>query len=476
MKNNSIKLAFVYGVLVMFYWNCQSMKINTRAEEINLPQSYNNGKDTLNSASIKWNDYFGDQNLAQLIDTALKNNQELNILIQEIEISKNEIKLRKGEYLPFVNFGASAGFEKSGQYTRNGAVDEQLEIKPGTAFPKPLQNYLFGAVGTWEIDIWKKLRNAKSSAVSKYLASVEGKKFMVTQLVAEISENYYELMALDNLQELIESNIKIQTDALNVVKQQKDAARVSQLAVNRFEAQLLNTQNLQYEVKQKITEIENKINYLTGRYPKPIARNTGQFLSSTVSQIQSGIPTQLLMNRPDIKRAENELAATKLNVKVARANFYPSLSISTAIGFQSFNPTFLLNPVSLLYNLSGDMMAPLINRNAIKSVYRTANNKQLQATINYEQTILNAFLDVLNQLAKVDNYQKSFETKNKEVEILKQSVNISVSLFNSARADYAEVLLTQREALDAKIDLIVIKLNLLKGKTNIYRALGGGWK
>ncbi len=169
------------------------------------------------------------------------------------------------------------------------------------------------------------------------------------------------------------------------------------------------------------------------------------------------------------------MAAAKLDVKVAKANFYPSLHISVGIGFQAFNPAFLLNPESMLFNLAGDLMAPLINRNAIKATYFSANALQLQAILHYEQTILNAYVDVLNQLSKIDNFSKSQETKMKEVEILKQSINIANSLFNSARADYGEVLLTQREALEAKIELIEIKMKLLNGKVNIYRALGGGW-
>src|SRR5690606_25832420 len=187
-----------------------------------------------------------------------------NITLQEIEISKNEIRSRKGEYLPFVDFGTGAGMEKEGRYTRHGAVDEQLEIKPGTAFPEPLTDYMFGAYASWEIDVWKKLRNAKKSAISNYLASVEGKNFMVTNLISEIADAYYELMALDNLLDIIEKNIELQTNALKVVKHQKEAAKLSQLAVNRFEAQLLNTQNLQYEIKQNIVETENRINFLTG--------------------------------------------------------------------------------------------------------------------------------------------------------------------------------------------------------------------
>ncbi|MCC6683911.1 MAG: TolC family protein [Bacteroidia bacterium] len=462
--------------IITLVWGCIPSKPAVKTDNKTLPATFYQPDDTLNMATISWRKYFSDEQLASLIDTALQNNQELNIILQEIEISKNEIRARKGEYLPFVTGGAGAGLEKPGTFTRDGAVEKQLPVKPGKEFPDPLTDYSVGVHASWEIDVWKKLRNAKKAAVMRYLASVEGKNFMVTHLVSEIADAYYELMALDNLLAIIGKNIELQSNALRVVRQQKDAAKVTQLAVNRFEAQLLNTQNLQYALKQKIVETENRIYFLTGMFPKQATRNSDKFLDIKLDSIQSGVPSQLLVYRPDIKQAELELEAAKLDVKSARANFYPSFGMRAGLGFQAFNPSLLVNPESVLYNLSGEVMAPLINRNAITAIYRSANAKQVQAVYNYEKTILNAYLDVLNQLSKIDNFSKSLNTKQREVEILNQSVGIANNLFNSAKADYAEVLLTQREALDAKIDMVEIKLKQLSSKVNIYRALGGGWK
>ena len=136
---------------------------------------------------------------------------------------------------------------------------------------------------------------------------------------------------------------------------------------------------------------------------------------------------------------------------------------------------YLIKPESILYNLGSDLVAPLVNKNAIKATYFNANANQIQAAFNFERSILNAHIEVVNQLSKMDNFSKSYETKAKEVDILTQSISISNSLFRSARADYIEVLLTQREALESKIDLIEIKLKQLEAKVDIYKALGGGW-
>jgi len=476
MKNESSKKIIGAIVVLIWLWGCTTTRQAAKIENRAVPARYIDSQDTVTVADVNWQTFFADDNLIALIDTALKNNQELNTILQEIEISKNEIRTRKGEYLPFASIGAAAGIEKTGKYTRLGAVEEQLEVKPGTRFPEPLQDYFFGASASWEVDVWKKLRNAKQSAVLKYFASMEGRNFMITNLIAEISDAYYELMALDNLLEIVQQNVQIQSNVLKAVRLQKESARVTQLAVNRFEAQLLNTQNFQYEISQRIVEAENRINYLTARFPQPIPRASKLFGDIRVDSIQAGIPAQLLANRPDIRQAEYELAAAKLDVKVAKANFYPSLRISAGLGFQAFNPAYLLNAHSILVNLAGDLMAPLVNRNAIKAAYSTASAQQIQAVYKYEQTILNAYVDVLNQLSKMKNSSGSYETKLKEVTLLMQSVNIANNLFNSARADYNEVLLTQREALDSKIELIEVKLKQLNAKVNIYRALGGGWK
>lgn len=432
--------------------------------------------DTTNTADVKWKEYFKDPDLIALIDTALLNNQELNIMLYEINVAQAEVRARKGMYLPTIGLRAGAGAEKAGRYTRNGAVDESVPMEPGKPIPEVLPNYAIGAELSWEVDIWKKLRNAKQSAVNKYLASIDGKNFMITNLVAEIASTYYELLALDNQLDILKKNIEIQKNALKAVKMEKEAAKVTELAVRRFEAQVYYTQSLQFDIQQKITETENKINFLVGRYPTPIKRNFAGFLNTIPDTIYAGVPSQLLENRLDVKQAEQELEAAKLNVKVAKANFYPVLRITGGIGYEAFNPKFIISsPESMAFSLAGTLVAPLINRNEIKAMYLSANAKQIQAAFNYERTLLNAYIEVANQLAKINNLRKSYDMKSLQVEALNESITISNRLFTSARADYMEVLLTQRDALDSKMELIETKKEQINAMVYFYRALGGGW-
>ena len=450
-----------------------------RNEDASLPESFQDfkKKDTINSANINWKKFFSDPQLIALIDTALIKNQELNIMLKQVAVAQNEIQARKGEYLPSVNIGAAAEVEKVGRYTSQGASDANTDIRPGEEFPEPLPNYVVGAFASWEIDTWKKLRNSKKAAVMEYLSTIEGKNFMVTNLISEIAESYYELQALDNELAIIEQNLELQNNALKTIKIQKEAARATQLGVKRFEAEVLKNRSEKYVVTQKIVETENRLNFLIGRTPQHIPRDSDFFTEKELDTIYSGVPSQLLQNRPDIRQAEFELQVARLDTKVAKANFYPSFTIKAGVGLEAFNTKFLTStPESLLYSLVGDMVAPLINRNAIKAEYTTANDKQIQAIFDYEKSILNAYIEVENGISLIENLRKSYDLKEDQVEALSESINLTNRLFRSARADYMEVLLTQRDALESKMELVETRKDQLLARVSMYRNLGGGWQ
>ncbi len=469
--------SLVLGIIVLVgLYSCVPTR-EIRDENTSVPENYQNqSTDTLNTGLVQWREFFKDPNLVALIDTALVKNQELNIMLQRVDMAKNVIQARKGEYLPFVNFQAGAEVEKVGEYTRNGAVEKNLEIKEGEEFPEPLTNYGFGAFATWELDVWKKLRNEKKAAVYEYLSSVEGKNFMVTNLVSEVAASYYELMALDNELAIIDQNLEIQQNALRMVKLQKQAARATELAVKRFQAEVMKNQSHKYEIQQEITVMENRINFLIGRSPQHVDRTSDHFIDTQIDTLYAGIPSQLLQNRPDVRQAEFELAAAKLDTKAAKANFYPQFTIKAGLGLEAFDTKYLTSsPESMLYSVMGDMVAPLINRNAIKAQYKNATDRQLQAVFEYEKAILNAYIEVANQLSNIDNLKKSYALKEGQVQALTESIDLSTRLFQSARVEYIEVLLAQREALESRMELVETKKDQMLAQVKMYRALGGGW-
>lgn len=446
----------------------------------NLPQNFNQEEQqdaNANSGTTPWRQFFTDPNLVSLIETALKNNQELLITLQEIEIAKSGVLAKKGKLTPTVSAGIGAGVKKAGRYTSEGAGDATTEIEPGREMPDPLGNFEGGLMANWEIDIWKKLRTEKEAAVAHYLSTVEGKNFVLSNLIEEVADNYYELLALDNQLDIIQQYIKLQERALEISKIQKEAAAATELAVKKFEAELAKSKASEYTIRQEITEKENQINALLGRYPQPIVRTKESFMSTMPQTVYTGIPSQLLANRPDIKQAELELKAAKLDVQAARKEFYPSLEISATLGLEAFKPSYLVKlPESIAYNLAGELAGPLINKSAIKANFQTADAKQIQSLYEYDKTILHAYLDVANLMSKVKNIDQYYQMKSQETKALDQSIDIANQLFKNSRADYLEVLLNQRDALDAKMELIEAKQKQLSTVVDIYKSLGGGWK
>jgi NodT family efflux transporter outer membrane factor (OMF) lipoprotein len=423
------------------------------------------------SGSIQWETFFTDPELRQLIETALENNQELNIRLQDIIIAQNEAAGLRGAYLPKLGVGGGVGLDKPGKYTSRGQADE------ATGVPTPTPDFRFGFEASWEVDVWGKLHNAAKAAAYRYLASIEGKNFVVTRLVAEIARSYYELIALDSQLEILNKFIEIMQNALEIVRLQKQAARVTELAVQRFEAEVLKNQSRQFALQQKIIQTENKINFLVGRLPQPVARNSAHFKDRLPRTISAGVPTYMLRNRPDVRQAELLMKAAKMDVKAAKKEFYPSLNIEAGVGYDAFNPSHIVDtPDSLFYNLMGNLTAPLLNRKAIKARYRMANAMQLQAVYNYERTLLQGYTDVANQLAMIKNLQESYKRMSRQVDILTSAIDVSNTLFQSARADYMEVLLTRRDALEAEMQLIETKLKQFLAMVNVYQALGGGWR
>ena len=423
------------------------------------------------AAQKTFGQFFVSPELKGLIETALKSNQELNIRLQDIVIAQNELSLRKGAYLPTLNAQAGMGVEKVGDRTSQGVSDAAHGV------PTNLGNFTFGLMGSWEVDVWNKLRNAAKAARLRYLASIEGRNFMATQLVAEIARSYFDLVSLDNELDVLRRNIEIQTDALEVVRLEKQAARVTELAVQRFEAEVLKNKSRLYDVEQERVQAENRINFLLGRYPQPVRRNPHDFDAPLPDVVETGVPALLLENRPDVQQAELQLEAAKLDVMVAKMAFYPSLQIDAGVGYQSFNLAHLAaTPESLAYNVGAGLTAPLLNRTAIAAQYRSANALQLQAVFSYEKTVLQAFTDVANQLAVMSNLRKRYELQSQQVNTLARSVDISNILFQSARADYMEVLLTRRDSLEAQVTRIETKKRQLQALVNMYQALGGGWR
>ena len=439
----------------------------TKSDPMPMPHAFptSESKDVdTSTATLPWGSFAHDPHLVALIEIALKGNQELKIVEQEINIASNEVMARRSEYLPKLDARADGGVEQTERFASEDANGRTVLGKAG-----------LGA--SWEVDIWGRLRKAKKAAYLRYLGSVEGRRFAVTNLISEIAQTYFELLSFDNQLAIVENYVAVLTKVRDMVTLQRDAARATSLAVKRFEAEVLKNEARRADLSRQVTVTENRLNQLLGRYPQPIERDRATFEHLSFVKLQTSVATKLLDNRPDLKKAKFEMEAAKLNVDSARARFYPSLSIEGGVGYEHFNSSHFAKPVtSLFYNALAGLTAPVLNRLAIKAEYFTANNKQIQAVYEYEQTLIKAYTEVANQLTNLKNLDQMYSLKTKQVKALTDAIEISNVLFRAARVDYIEALFTQRDALEAETEVMEIRQRQLTATVNLYRALGGGWR
>lgn len=427
-----------------------------------------------NSAQLRVDEFYNDPILLRYICQALATNRELKILEEEVQVARAATISTRGAFLPLVGFRAGAGWDQNSRFTPLGAAEKELEYLPGKRFPTTPGTSLLGFNFLVPLDIWRALRNARDAAIQRYFAAIERRNYFVTQLVADIAQNYYGLMALDQRLTTLDQIIAYQQQSLEVARAQLAAGRETALAVRRFEAEVRKNQSEKLIVRQEIVEVENRINFLAGRVPQPVDRTAAGFLDLTIHPLSAGVPAQLLLNRPDIRQAERELAAAGLDVKVARAQFFPRVDITGTIGYQAFNPKYLFNPEALVFNAVGELAAPVINKAAIRADYLAANARQLESVYNYQRVIINAVTEVVNRLSAVENYSRSLEIKRQQLQSLEAAVDFASKLFQAARGNYLDVLTSQRDLLDARTVFIDTKRQQLSAIVNAYQALGGG--
>lgn len=476
MKTYKNIVVLVFATVCLFASSCKTPQIATDITSKPLPESFGASTDTTVIATKSWKTFYTDKYLTKLIDTALVNNYDVLMSLQKIKAAQSDALFSKGAMLPSVSGIANAGVRRFGVFTMDGAGNATTDITPGELIPLNLPDYLVGLQTSWELDVFGKLKNQKKAAIARFLSSQAMRNVVITNLIAEVANNYYDLLSLDQSIKIIDKNIAIQENALEMVKTMKEAAVTNELAVKQFKAQLLNIKALKFELQQQITENENKINFLIGSYPKKVERETSFIDANLPKEISFGIPSALLQNRPDIKMAEFDMLASKSDVKSAKAAFYPTLSITGSVGYQAFNPDLLFNPQSLAFGILGGLTAPLINRSAIRSTFNKANAYQIDAMYNYQKTILNGYIEVNTEMARISNLENILKLKIEETTTLNQSIDIATDLFKFGRANYLEVLNVQQNALQAELDLVTTKKQQFQATVNVYKALGGGWK
>ena len=468
-RNKVLNLAVVLATLLCM-GACKTPQATILPKDTLKASLASMSRDSSVTISPAWRDFFQDSVLRSLIDTALQNNHDLQITLQELAIAKSAITAKQGALLPSVSANVGAGISKVGRYTAEGAGNVGTELTPGRKIPTVTPDLAPTLQMDWTIDLWGKLNSDKKSAVERYLASEAGQRAIKSQLVADVAENYYALLALDYKLLVMQQYIALQKNAVRIARIQKEADADTQLAVEKFEAELAKAQSDEYVLRQSIIETENNLNLLLGGLPQPIARAKSDFLQLPMPATAHALSTQLLLQRPDVVQAEHALEAAKWDVETARKEFLPSFNLSAAVGLNAFNPKYLVKlPESLIFSALGSLTAPLINKKAIQANFSQADALQIEALYNYDKALMTAYIEMSTLQSKITNLKQLRQFKQKQDEALMRAVSAAQKLYLNNRATYLEVIDSERGQLDCKMELIDTKLQQLSTLIDMYR-------
>jgi NodT family efflux transporter outer membrane factor (OMF) lipoprotein len=482
MKNR--KFHSLIGLFLVFFLiqACKTTKVAQPQDSDILPTAFDsNGLDTTsNHALLNWEQFFEDEKLRGLITIALANNQDNLKTLEKIRISQANLRVAKVGWLPEFNAIAGASRRKFGEYTMDGVgnFDSNLSdnIPEDKRIPDPYRDFIVGANFSWEVDVWGKYRNLNKAAASRYLASQEMANYVKTWLISQVAVQYYAILGLEEEIRILDENIRLQELAVGLSKDLKVSGKSNQLAVDQFEALLLNFKALVNEKQRMLRSAELQMAALLGNYQTDYERASLAEAFVEPEILRTGLPTDLLQLRPDVRMAERELMAANADIFAARAAFFPSFNLFGMAGFNAFDFSKLFfNPASAVYQFGAGLAAPLFNRNRIRMQFEAANASQRIAWYDYEQTVLRSYIEVLDLVNQFQTLDEQVENKSNEVLVQKRSVENSNTMFTVGYANYLDVLNAQSRALQAEIELIELKTQQLQARVNLYKALGGGW-
>ncbi|MBX3239677.1 MAG: efflux transporter outer membrane subunit [Chitinophagaceae bacterium] len=481
MRKIKICAASVTVIYILFLLpSCSTPRAGAQKTVLQVPGAYAGNTDSSSTEKISWQSLFEDEVLKSLIDTAVKNNLDLQNTLEYISIARANLLFNKGLGLPSLDGFVSAAADKYGKYTMTGVGNFDTNLSPNITEDQkvginPTQDYFLGLKSSWEIDIWGKLKSRRKAAASRLLATEQGRQWAITQLVTQVATYYFELLAMDAKLEIIRRNIALQEHSVEVVQVMKEGGRATSLAVQQFTAQLLQTRSLEHETILSIIRLENELNTLLGRFPAPIPRGSAINEQNIPQTIAAGIPADLLRKRPDILEAELMLEASHANTDAARKAFFPSLTLTPYLALNAFKLPLVFAGGSLTYGLLGGITQPIFNRYQLKADFAVANAEQNIAFNTYQKTILQGYQEVLSSLKAIEQYKKVVDLNNEEVQTLTEAVKTSNDLYFGGYAGYLEVVTAQKGVLDAELNKTMSHRSLLLSILDTYRALGGGW-
>jgi multidrug efflux system outer membrane protein len=468
MNRYYLKYTFLLFVCIGAFLSCKVTKRyqQPNANAINLYRDQNSG-DTATIATIPWQTFFADTVLKGLINEGLNQNLNLKIAIQKIAEAQASLRQSKAAFFPNVNGNASVARSKQSLAS--------LDFPPGTVINTVTTTYQLGLTASWEADIWGQLSSAKRVAFANLLQTDAAKRAIQTQLIADIANNYYTLLALDKELEITNTAVQYRIKDVETMKALKEGAVVTGAAVVQSEANRYSAEVAIPDILRSIRETENALDLLLGRPPGPINRIKLDDEPQT-NTLQTGIPAQLLKNRPDVQQAEYNFRSAFENTNLARTYFYPAFTITASGGFSNLKlQDFFIN--SIFYNIAAGLTQPIFNQGINKARFKIAQAQQLEAMYNFQQTMLTAGGEVSNALYAYQSAVDKDGARSKQIAALVKSVDYTQELLRySSATNYIDVLTSEQSLLAARLNGVNDRLQQLQAIVNLYRALGGGWR
>lgn len=430
-------------------------------------------KDSLNIAKISWEEIFTDPILQKYIDQGLQNNLDIRVAVQQIIAAQAYVKQGKAGFFPTLSGNASA---TRSYFSKNGQQGRQLDNSgTGAVNVDHFDQFELSGNLSWEADIWGKIRSNKRAFEASYLQTVAAHKGVKTALIANIASTYYQLLSLDQQITITKKTIKTRKNSVETTKALKQAGNVTAAAVEQTQAQYYTAQGILVDLQKQARLLENTMCILLGESPHDIER-TNLADQKITTNLKVGVPAQLLKNRPDVIAAEYNYRNAFELTNLARANFYPSLTINASGGLQSMDIDNLLDTNSLFANIIGGLAGPIFNGRKIRTQYEVSEAQQEQARLNFRKALIQASKDVSDALYSYQASSKKIDIKRKEYNAYQQATDDSQELLNYGLANYLEVLTARENALNSRLDQINARYSQLNSMVNLYQALGGGWQ
>ncbi|WKN43319.1 efflux transporter outer membrane subunit [Tunicatimonas pelagia] len=485
---NFIKQLLPIGFILLTAIGCKVGEGYVRPTIIDIESYYGNSihSDSISVnqthlADVNWQDYFEDSTLIALIDSALVNNFDLQREIQRIGIGDQIFQQSKANFYPslgFSPFGVNREYfsENFNNFGSNRARRNHGENPPGTFYTERLA-YTTSLFASWEIDLWGKLRWQKEAAQASFMQSQEFQKAVQTAIVAEVASTYYNMLMINSQIAVAERNLELGRSTLEIVKLQFQADETTSLAIQQTESQMLRAESLIPQLERSYILLENRLNQLLGRFPQPIDIQQNLEDVAFDDRYVTGVPLELISNRPDIAAAEYQLIASNAQVGINHAMRYPSLVLDASTGLNSFIFESFLNPMGSGFAMfNGAVFQPIFQNKRLKANYNIAVAERELAELDFRDNVVVAVREVSDALITIEKLQEEYSIAFRRIIVATKGVQDASLLFQSGFANYLEVITAQEDALQSELDLADLKRQIILANIELYRSLGGGWK